>query len=50
MTAVLIHWATRDFDAGILGIRVTLTEDMRRLWLIATPGIAAQIAGQDAST
>lgn len=43
VTAVLTHWAVRDFAAGVLGFDLVTTENMSELWLICTPEIADRI-------
>lgn len=45
-TAVLTHWAVRDFGAGVLGFEVVMAEDFWQLWMIATPEAAQRIAGE----
>lgn len=45
VTAVLTHWAVRDFGAGVLGFDVATTEDLHQLWMIATLEVTHRIAG-----
>lgn len=45
VTAVLTHWAVRDFGGGVLGFDFVMTEDVHQLWLIATAEVAERIAG-----
>lgn len=46
VTAVLTHWAVRDFGGGVLGFEVAMTEDVCQLWMIATPEVAGRITGE----
>jgi hypothetical protein len=45
VTAVLTHWAIRDFGAGVLGFDFLATANLHELWMIATPEVAQQITG-----
>lgn len=45
MTAVLTHWAVRDFGAGVLGFDVVVAAQVHQLWMIVTPEVASRIAG-----
>jgi hypothetical protein len=46
VTAVLTHWAVREFGAGVIGFDVVMTEDLCQLWMIATPEVADRLAGK----
>lgn len=50
VTAVLTHWAIRDFGGGVLGFEVVMTEALCQLWMIATPEAAHRIAGEAETT
>lgn len=45
-TAVLTHWAVRDFGVGVLGFDITMTEDVCQLWMIARTETVHQITGE----
>ncbi len=49
-TAVLTHWAVRDFGAGVLGFDIVMTGDLCQLWMICTPEVADRIAGESETT
>lgn len=50
VTAVLTHWAIRDFGAGVLGFDVVMTEEACQLWMITTPAVGVRIAGKAETT
>lgn len=44
-TAILTHWAVRDFGAGALGFDMTMTEDVCQLWMIAETETIERLTG-----
>lgn len=44
-TAILTHWAVRDFGAGVIAFDLVISADVHQLWMIAKPEVAQWIAG-----
>lgn len=50
VTAVLTHWAVRDFGSGVVAFDMVASANMHQLWMITTPEAAQRITGETEPT